>query len=127
MECLLFALCGKMAGRLPKDWKFLTCYSDPAFSRLKFCALKANEKEDLTELVNNSQYELASCRGWYVGTGIFIGLDTEIICIASHSGLFVWRGAMLVKGMAPLICVHQHTQNSPAKAGRLGRLKPLHF
>ena len=33
----------------------------------------------------------------------FIGLDTVIVCIAPHSGLFEQRRAMLLKEVAPLI------------------------
>ena len=35
----------------------------------------------------------------------FIGLDTAIVCIASHSGHIVYHGAMVVK-VAYIISVH---------------------
>ena len=60
------------------------------FSRLALCALNVNrKKEDLTGLVNKSQYRgLVSEPGSSVYFD-FIGLDTVIVCIAPHSGLFV--------------------------------------
>ena len=67
----------------------VTLYSDPAFTRF------ASNRRSVSE----------------PGTGVylhFIGLD--IVCIALHSGLIVYGCAMLVKKVAPLICVRRHTQ-----------------